>query len=144
MGFHTVLFMSQRVFYCVFIWFKKRKSLFFDPCDCTHETIWFPVQTCTLVVCNPVDHRRSPDPLGHGGCPGPALQTGSSGNLEGVSQRNASAGGPVGTLPSAATVASQLLSTSNETLPACPLQAWAFRAAWHIQTLRSGYIQLRK
>lgn len=41
MGFHTVLFMSHCVFYCVFIWFKKRKSLFLDPCDCTHETDCF-------------------------------------------------------------------------------------------------------
>ena len=81
--------------------------------DCKH----------TFVACH-ADHRRSRDPRGRGSCPGPALHTGSSGNLEGVSQWNASAGGPEGTHP----VASRLLSTSNETLPASPLQAWAVAA----------------
>lgn len=88
-----------------------------------HMKLYAFVYKHTFVVCNPVDHRRSWDPHGHGSRP--ALQTGSSGNLEGVSQRNASAGGPEGTHPSAATVASRLLSTSNETLPAPLLKAWA-------------------
>lgn len=59
------------------------------------------------MVGNPVWPQR-PDPQGRGGRPGPAQLTGSCGNLEGVSQWNASAGGPERTRPSAATVASRL------------------------------------